>query len=300
MSRWTPGTPYVVFPGIPVTVQNLKYSRTPWRVLVHGEEIEFANFDTKRDAMKWANLILSFPWSIPQKEWSPDTYRAFWERVHETPGYKSYRTTVAHSAAVHGYQDPFAAPPPPAQTRSLPVDPLHSAVQPHSSMRDFLDVDEPASLTYQVHRADRIKAFGGATPEEHRLSQRLMVSDLGIRPTTVDVREFLPPDVRSVQIVDAHQGYVEAEQALLRAGFGQARSWYYDVLGIPEFFRDAEGRVVHRWIRLFRHVPRPSGRGYDLVPWDGDTSGISNRSWQALQSFIVRKRRDAREERESP
>lgn len=125
---------------------------------------------------------------------------------------------------------------------------------------------EGAAATYQERR------LGVSTPEEYRLPANLMVSDLGLWSVPADARDVLPEGVVWYQVVDAHHGYAAAEAELLRRGFGAARSWHYQALGHPQSFHDAEGRLVTRWIRLFRRGPR---RG-ELVAWNENPPAREN------------------------
>ncbi len=119
--------------------------------------------------------------------------------------------------------------------------------------------------TYQESRTS------ASTPEEWRLPESLMVSDLGLRPVPFELDEndklALPSGVKFFQVVDAHMGYRDAEVALLASpGFGATRSWHYRALGVVPSFFDGEGHVVQRWLRLFMRDPDKGPRGV-LVPW---------------------------------
>jgi hypothetical protein len=69
---------------------------------------------------------------------------------------------------------------------------------------------------------------------------RLLVSDLGMRPTPQDGNaEFLTWD-RVVHTVDVHLGYAQAELYYTGRGYAVTRRW-----------QDAEGVWVNRWERIY-------------------------------------------------
>lgn len=103
----------------------------------------------------------------------------------------------------------------------------------------------PATDTYQE---DRICY---ATSADRRPPAWLTVSDLGTFVVGLEAKAALPEDVDCYQVVDCHLGYQAAEAWLVNNGFGCARDWHYEALGVTQHFLDGEGRPVQRWVRLF-------------------------------------------------
>lgn len=103
----------------------------------------------------------------------------------------------------------------------------------------------PAADTYQEDR------MGLRSGDAWRLPVYLTVSDLGIQGIPIAARERFPEGARFIQLVDCHLGFQAGEAELVAAGFGAARSWHYEALGIPQNFRDGEGHPVQRWMRIF-------------------------------------------------
>lgn len=239
MSRFKgPGTPYPV-PGTWLFVQKFDYSAAPWRITdgKGNQQHQFLHFDTRRDALAWGTKTAHLPWATPAEEWTDADKRALMDVVLQSPGYESYLRAIGASRA---YASPVGLAPVPPER----VEPVYRApVRPEPT--PLYDLPDPSAATFQNRQ------MGVDTPPEWRLPNRLFVSDLGLSVVPMDVREQFPEGVRFYQVVDAHMGYQDAESELLRAGFGYARSWHYLALDIPEFFRDAEGHSVHRWIRLF-------------------------------------------------
>jgi hypothetical protein len=137
--------------------------------------------------------------------------------------------------------------------------------------------------------------MGVSTPEELRLDPRLLVSDLGLWSVPMEARDALPPGVTFYQVVDAHHGYQAAEVELLRQGFGHARSWHYEALGQPQSFLDGEGRLVLRWIRLFRRGERRPDRSVPMIPWrenpgEDDERRRLERAWVEQRDLDVARR----------
>jgi hypothetical protein len=233
-----PGTPYPV-PGTTLFVQKFDYSAAPWRITdgKGNQQHQFLHFDTRRDALAWGAKTTHLPWATPAGEWTDANKRALMDVVLQSPGYESYLRAIGASRA-------YASPVGLAPVQPERVAPVYQApVRPEPT--PLYDLPDPSAATFQNRQ------MGVDTPQEWRLPNRLFVSDLGLSVVPMDLREQFPEGVRFYQVVDAHMGYQDAESELLRAGFGHARSWHYSALDIPEFFRDAEGHSVHRWIRLF-------------------------------------------------
>lgn len=138
-----------------------------------------------------------------------------------------------------------------------------------------------------------------ATDKAHRMPHTLMVSDMGMRGIPVfpmDARPFFPPGVQFVHLVDAHVGYHDAERELMAQGFGHARSWHYQVLGIPEYFRDGEGHTVHRWMRLLKRGGKPG----ELVVWQGEGPAGVNTDYAVLKAFVDQVQEEQAETKRPP
>ena len=240
MSRFKgPGTPYPV-PGTTLFVQKFDYSAAPWRITdgKGNQQHQFLHFDTRRDALIWGAKTTHLPWATPAGEWTDADKKALIDIVLQAPGYESYLRAIGASRA---YASPVELAPVYQAVRQEPV--YQAPVRPEPT--PLYDLPDPSAATFQNRQ------MGVDTPAEWRLPNRLFISDLGLSVVPMDVREQFPEGVRFYQVVDAHMGYQDAESELLRAGFGHARSGHYSALDIPEFFRDAEGHSVHRWIRLF-------------------------------------------------